>query len=126
MDDRTRQLETLVQDRAAAELHGDATFLREVLADDFVGIGPHGFMLNKGQWLARYESGSLNYESFQWDEIQVRLYGDSAVVTGRETVKGEYEDYDIQDQFRATLVFVKQQRHWLLGGLHLSPIAGKP
>lgn len=126
MDDRTRQLDKLVQDRAAAELRGDTTFLESVLADDFVGIGPRGFMLDRDQWLARYESGSLKYESFGWNEVQVRLYGGSAVVTGREAVEGEYEDYKIQDQFRATLVFVEKQGRWLLAGLHLSPIAGKP
>jgi hypothetical protein len=56
----------------------------------------------------------------------VRLYGDAAVVTGRQSAEGEYEDYDLKDQFRATLIFVKQQGRRLLAGLHLSPIAGKP
>jgi len=41
-----------------------------------------------------------------------------------------YEDengrYDIHEQFRATLVFVRQQGHWLLAGLQLSPILGRP
>ena len=54
------------------------------------------------------------------------LYGDAAVVTDRQSAEGEYEDYDLKDQFRATLIFVKQQGRRLLAGLHLSPIAGEP
>jgi ketosteroid isomerase-like protein len=121
-----RQLEKLVEDWAAAELHGDTAFLRSSLADDFVGIGPRGFMLTKDQWLERHESGKLRYESIGWDEVQVRLYGDAAVVTGRQTAEGKYEDYDLRDQFRATLIFVEQHGRWLLAGLHLSPIADRP
>jgi hypothetical protein len=49
---------------------------------------------------------------------------------GRETASAVYEDgevrHEIQDQFRATLVFVEEQGRWLLLGLQLSPIAGPP
>jgi ketosteroid isomerase-like protein len=126
MNNGARQLEKLVEDWAAAELHGDTTFLGSALADDFVGIGPRGFMLTKDQWLERHESGKLRYESIGWDEVQVRHYGDAAVVTGRQSAEGKYEDYDLRDQFRATLIFVEQHGRWLLAGLHLSPIAGRP
>jgi ketosteroid isomerase-like protein len=123
--DRPQQLKELGEDWAAAELRGDTAFLEHALADDFIAIGPRGFTLTKDQWLARHESRALRYESFRLDDARVRVYGDAAVVTGRETVKGKYEDHDLQDQFRTTLVFVKQQERWLLAGLHLSPIAGR-
>ena len=126
MNDRTQQLKELGKDWAAAELRGDTAFLEHALVDDFVAVGPRGFTLTKDQWLARHESRALRYESFRWDDARVRVYGDAAVATGRETVKGKYEDHDLQDQFRTTLVFVKQQERWLLAGLHLSPIAGRP
>jgi|SRR5215210_6060058 len=130
MNDRTRQLESLGEDWAAAELRSDTTFLESVLADDFVAVGPRGFMLTKEQWLSRHNSESLKYESFGLDEIRVRAYGDAAVMTARETAEGRYEDrdvrHDIREQFRVTLVFVEQQGHWLIAGIHLSPIAGMP
>lgn len=130
MNEGTQQLKKLGKDWAAAELRGDTAFLEHALADDFVGAGPRGFMLTKDQWLARHESGNLKYQSFELDEVGVRIYGEAAVAVCREIAEGVYEDengrYDLQDQFRATLVFVKQQERWLLAGLHLSPIAGRP
>jgi ketosteroid isomerase-like protein len=130
MNGGTQQLEKRVEDWAAAELHGDTTFLGRVLADDFVGVGPRGFTLTKEQWIARHEAGNLKYESFGLDDVEIRPYGDAAVAVCRQSAEGVYEDdngrFDIHEQFRATLVFVKQQGRWLLAGLHLSPIAGRP
>jgi ketosteroid isomerase-like protein len=124
--DQTEEIKKRVEDWAATELRGDAASLESALADDFIGIGPRGFMLTKDQWLERHESGKLRYESIGWDEVEVRIYGDAAVVTGRQSAEGKYEDFDLKDQFRGTLVFVEQQGRWLLAGLHLSPIAGPP
>jgi ketosteroid isomerase-like protein len=130
MNNETQRLKRLAEDWAAAELRGDAAFLERALADDFVGVGPRGFMLTKEQWIARHEAGNLKYESFGLDEVEVRPYGDAAVVVCRQSAEGVYEDengrYDINEQFRATLIFVKQQGRRLLAGLHLSPIAGRP
>src|SRR5829696_1192317 len=114
MNNGTPQLEKLVKDWTAAELHGDTTFLGRTLADDFVGIGPRSFMLTKDQWLARYESGDLKYESFGLEEVRVRLYEGAAVATCRQSQAGEYQGHDVRGEFRATLVFVEQQGRWLL------------
>ena len=116
-------LKALGQAWAAAEQQGDTAFLEQTLADDFIGIGPRGFMLTKEQWLARYQSGGLRNASFTVDEVQVRVYGDAAVATGRQTQRGAFHGHDIAGQFRITQVFVKQQGRWLIAALHLSPIA---
>lgn len=130
MQDQSGQLLRLGEDWAAAELHGDTASLERILANDFIAIGPRGFMLTKEQWLSRHDSGSLTYEAFAWDEVSVRVHGEAAVMIGRQTARAVYEDgdvrHEIQDQFRATIVFVEEGGLWLLLGLHLSPIAGPP
>jgi ketosteroid isomerase-like protein len=130
LNDQTAGLTRLVEDWTNAELAGDIDFLRATLADDFIGVGPRGFTLTKEQWLDRHESGTLKYGSFALDEVGVRSYGDAAVVVCRQDADGVYEDdngrYDIHEQFRATLVLVKQQERWRLAGLQLSPILGRP
>ena len=68
MNDQTKELRKVMEDWTAAELCGDAASLESALAEDFIGIGPHGFVLMKGQRLERHESGKLRYESIGWDE----------------------------------------------------------
>jgi ketosteroid isomerase-like protein len=130
MNDQTQQVMALGEDWAAAELRGDTSSLGGILADDFVGVGPRGFTLTRDQWLSRHEAGSLTYEAFGLDEGEVRLYGDAAVMVCRQSSRGAYEDengrFELDDQFRATLVFVRQGGRWLLAGLQLSPILGRP
>jgi hypothetical protein len=129
MDDGVRP-ERLVENWAAAELRGDTAFLERNLADDFVGVGPRGFTSSKEQWLSRHEAGNLKYESFALDEVGARSYGDASVTVCRQSSRGVYEDengrYEIRDQFRATLILVKRHDRWLLSGLQLSPILGRP
>jgi hypothetical protein len=112
---------------ANAELHGDTASLERTLADDFIGIGPLGFMLTKQEWLARHEAGDLKYESFSLDEVRVRDYNnDAAVLTARQTQQATYRGNSIPGQFRITLVFIRQQGQWQLASLQLSSIGQPP
>jgi hypothetical protein len=110
----------------AAELRGDTAFLERVLVEDFIGIGPLGFMLTKREWLARYQSGDLTYEALDLDEVRVRVYDEAAVLTGRQVQQAAYRGNRIDAQFRITLVFVHQHGQWQLASLHLSAIGQAP
>ena len=125
MDNRSRQVEEFVGEWAAAEQRGDAAYLEGALTDDFVGVGPLGFLLNKQQWLGRF-AGGLSYESFALDELKTRFYGDAAVATCCQKQAGEFQGNDVGGEFRATLVLVEGDGRWLLAGWHASPIAGAP
>jgi ketosteroid isomerase-like protein len=130
MTDSTEELNKRAEEWTAAELEGDTASLGEILTDDFVGVGPRGFTLGREQWLQRHETGSLRYECFGLDGVQIRRYGDAAIAVCRQIAEGVYEDengrYELNEQFRATLVFVRQRGRWRLAGLQLSPILGRP
>jgi len=110
----------------AAELRGDTAFLEALLTDDFIGIGPLGFMLTKQEWLARHSSGDLKYEAFTLDEIKVRVYNDTAILTSRQVQQAAYRGNPIPGQFRTTMVLVQQLEQWRLAGLQLSTIGQPP
>ena len=125
MNNRTRRVEDFAREWAAAEERGDAAFLGEVLTEDFVGVGPLGFMLTKEQWLGRF-AGGLSYESFAIEDVEARLYGETAVVTGRQRQAGGFQGNDVGGEFRASLVLVEEEGRWLLACWHASTIAGAP
>ncbi|WP_157596634.1 nuclear transport factor 2 family protein [Saccharomonospora saliphila] len=108
---------------AEAELRGDVTTLRAMLGDDFVGIGPHGFQIDKARWLDRYMSGSLVNTGFDVTEPTVREYGPVAVVNGVQNQTATYAGEPFPGRFRMTLVAVRRGRGWEIVSLQLSPMA---
>src|SRR5260370_4280390 len=95
---------------ATAELRGDTTFIESTLADDFIGIGPLGFLLTRQEWLARHQSGDLKYESFSLDEIKVRVYNDAAILISRQAPNTAYRGNNIPGHFLLTLVLFQQRQ----------------
>jgi uncharacterized protein (TIGR02246 family) len=108
---------------AEAEARGDPQALGPLLADDFVLVGPLGFMLDKQQYLGSRLSGDLRHESFAWEDVRVRVYGEAAVAVGSQTQRSTYQGRDASGRFRVTQVAVQQGGRWVIAGIHLSPIA---
>lgn len=121
-----QEIAQLANTWATAELQGDTASLEPLLADDFVGIGPLGFLLTKPQWLARHQSGDMQYTAHSLDEVKIRTYGEAAIVVGRLTQQATYQGNPINVQMRTTLVFVRQDGHWQLAGLHFCNIGQPP
>jgi hypothetical protein len=61
----TTEILDLVRRWAAAERQNDPGLLDGVLADDFHGVGPVGFVLTREQWLARFNNG-LENRTLRW------------------------------------------------------------
>ena len=93
---------------AAAEASGDAETIAQCLSEDFLGIGPLGFILPWREWLQRHDPGGLEYEKFELKYVHLRLYGDNAVVTALVEQPGTYRGNPIPQSTRSTLVLVKQ------------------
>jgi ketosteroid isomerase-like protein len=51
-------------------------------------------------------------ESLVNDDIQVRIYGNVAVVTARGTARGRYKGQDASGQFRYIRVWIKREGRW--------------
>lgn len=111
---------------AAAEQQADIETLSTLLDPDFMAVGPVGFVIDKEQYLAGRRSGDLKQEAFAWEDITVRVFGDSAVAIGSQVQTATHQGRDASGRFRATQVLVRQGGRWLIAGLHLSPITPAP
>ena len=104
----------LVQTWLNAESQGDSVALDKLIADDFLGTGPGGNILNKRDIVpAAGEERPRMPESHVKDSV-VRLYGETAVVMGSV----EYKTLN-QPGFRFTLVFLNRGQGWQMIAAHL-------
>jgi ketosteroid isomerase-like protein len=117
------ELETFLSGWTTAERTGDSEKLDTLLTDDFYGVGPHGFVLPRAAWLGRHGEG-LAYEDFSLEEIQVRPYGDFALVIARNNTRGTYRGQPLPEAVRATLAIASDNERLLLAAIHMSFIAG--
>src|SRR5437773_9866280 len=117
----------LVAEWRTAELRGDVAALDRLLAADFLGIGPRGFVLNKEAWLGRHASGDFKYLSMEQRDPVLRKYTDSAILLVTEESKSTYKGQPVSvGELRATYTYVRLRVHWRLSGVQYSPIQGAP
>src|SRR5213082_140150 len=112
----------LDNERIQAQIHADATVLERIYAADFIGVGPSGAVRTKPQVISDFTSGELKFQSITTDEVQVRIYGNTAVETGRSTMNGQDRGKAVPRDNRFMRVWVKQQGHWRLVLNHYSPL----
>jgi uncharacterized protein (TIGR02246 family) len=118
-------VQELVQRWADAERREDSSAIADLLADDFVGVGPLGFLVTRDQWLDRFRGG-LHHTAFDVTDPQVREYGDAAVVVATQAQQTTWQGRDSSGRFRISLIAVRAGDRWLVAGVHLSPIAAPP
>ena len=111
----------LDNERIQAQIHADATALDRIYAADFIGVGPSGTVRTKPQVISDFTSGDLKFQSITTDEVQVRVYENTAVETGLSTMVGQDKGKAVPRDTRFTRVWVKQQGSWRLVANHYSP-----
>ena len=110
------------EDLRVAISKGDTKAYGRIVGDDYVFTNQDALVRTKAQMVSAYESGSIKYKSVKLDDLKVHAYGDTAVVTGRQTVKAQDNGKDISGRFRYTRVYVKRQGRWQLVATQLTHI----
>jgi ketosteroid isomerase-like protein len=88
-----------------AERRGDAGEMDGLLAEDFVGIGPVGFVLDRAAWLGRLGSG-LTYDELRLDEVGVHRHGGTALVVAHQHADGHAGEVPLPPDTRVTFTIV--------------------
>jgi len=118
-----RQLDS---ERIQAQISADAVALDRIYADDFIGVGPSGTVRTKAQVISDFTSGDLKFQSITTDEVQVRVYENTAVETGLSTMVGQDKGKAVPRDTRFTRVWVKKQGRWRLVANHYSSQVTRP
>lgn len=113
----------LERDWEQANAKNDTAALERILAPEFVSTDSDGRLMTRADGLARRKAGAVKFTAFTQDDYKVHVAGDTAIVTGRSTIKGIRDGKDWTGQERWTDVFVRRNGRWQAVASHSSRIA---
>jgi ketosteroid isomerase-like protein len=129
-----REIRELEAQLSRAVVAGDRGLFDRVLASDFTHTSHSGQFKTRAEWMAedkvdsrqgRPPAGKTTYEAFDVDDLAVRIYGETAVVTGRSIPKGRTTKGEpIRGQYRFLRVWVKRDGRWQAVAFQGTRIAG--
>src|SRR5687767_5647516 len=95
-------LTELQQVLARAWVSGDRTTIERLIAPDWTTTGPDGNVRTRAQVLAEvFDTHVHRIRQIAIDEVEVRLFGEAAVISGRTHALGEFagQPYDVRIRF---------------------------
>jgi ketosteroid isomerase-like protein len=117
------QLIQIERELAVAWPKGDKETINRILAPDWSVTNAVGQVQTREQVMHdAFQAGTLKVRSAQVDEIEVRLFGNTAVVTGHSVSEGLYAGKPFSANLRLTDVFVKRKQCWRAVASHASAI----
>lgn len=122
--DQAATVADLVQKLARAWVDRDRAFIEALLAPDWSVTDSSGAVLTKQQVLDQtFASIDRSIDAMTIDQVQVRMFGDTAVVTGRTRASGKYQGNSVTATLRFTDVFVLRAGRWVIVASHGSSVA---
>lgn len=103
----------------------DAKTLDRILAEDYLLITPDGQVVTKTQLLESLQGPRVDgfeLKSITEGETASRVYGNTAVVLGNFTIKGQVAGQEVETPFRHTDVFVRRDGRWRCVSRHSTRI----
>jgi ketosteroid isomerase-like protein len=111
----------------AAYQRNDVSAIDSLVPDGFILTDSRGVVTTKADDLREARNKSIRFTAFRNEGMQVRLYGATAVVTGRTIITGTTkagDPLDIEVQFTDTITRVNHR--WLIVASHVSRIKPPP
>lgn len=104
---------------------GDIATMNSLLTDDFIITVEDGNTYSKPGYIAHSGNSSVRVEVSDMSDLQVRMHGNTAVVTGAYHEKGidKGKPYEYRD--RLTDIWMNYNGRWRLIASHYSPLSSE-
>ncbi len=122
-DSPLEEVRRLDSEISVATWSGDAMWFEENLADEYVLVTPGGTIRSKRDVIRELATPGLKMDPYEPSDVNVRLYGDAAVVTGRMLQRFTLGGIRYANDLRYTDVYVRRKGKWLLVSGHTSLVA---
>ena len=93
-------------------MEGDIKTLDSLLAPDLSYSHSSGWTQTKDEFIESIRTRELEYKEIKPDAMQVRVYGSTAVVTGRAQVRAKTKGQENAFELRFLDVYVKRKGKW--------------
>jgi len=120
-----KELIKLENEWGDAYVKRDPALFEKMVTDDFIGTMPDGTVYTRAEAVEFIKSYKGDVTSMVTDEWKVRVYGDTAVVTARNTYKMVLEGKETAAQERFTDTWIRRDGRWKCVAAHNSTIAQK-
>ena len=117
------EIKNLEQERNQAILHSDTAALDRLTSDDSTLIDADGKLAHKKQILDGFKSGAIKFDARELSDLDVRVYGNTVVVTGTVNQKSTQNGKDTSGESRFTRVYVKKKGHWVSVAQQVTSVA---
>ena len=118
VEQKVRQLN---DDWVKAILRRDSATLDRIMADDFFFTYPlEGD--DKAQFIADVTSGDLKIEHISREQVSVRVFGSTAVLTARDSGTWLYHGRELSGQYRIIMVYAERAGRWQLCAVQACPM----
>jgi ketosteroid isomerase-like protein len=116
-----RELRKMAGEWVTSLINRDTAALARIMAKDCTFTYP---LEGDGtqQFIADVESGDLRVESMVRDNVEARIFGHTAVLTGVDTAKWTYKGRVIEGYYRTILVYAERNGRWQLVAIQACPI----
>jgi ketosteroid isomerase-like protein len=104
-----------------AHVKGDAAALDRLWAGDLVVTVPGMPAMNKTQSLGVWKSGKFKFDRYESSDVKTKLFGDTAVATGRMQRARTFGDRKMEDDWLFTKVYLRGKDGWQVVAFHASP-----
>ena len=103
-----------------AMVSNDPEAIGGFMADDWLIVGSDGETTDKPTFLEQIRSGRLTHDTMTSADIQVRRYGDVAVLLASGVSAGMFQGRRFREHERQSNVFVRTNGNWRCVLTHLS------
>jgi ketosteroid isomerase-like protein len=116
------QIKKMEKDRAAAVVKADVAALEGQTADDYILINANGQLSDKATTMNNIKTGNIKLTANDVSDLKVRVYGNTAVVTGKSNAKGTIGGRELKGPVMFTRVYVKKNGKWQSVAFQQTPI----
>jgi ketosteroid isomerase-like protein len=119
---QTEQLLRQMNDEwVKALVRRDAVTLKRIMAQDFFFAYPlEGD--DRDQFIADVESGDLLVEYMNREHVSVRIWGNTAALTGKDTTQWTYKGRQFHGSYKIVHVYAQRDGEWQLVSVQACPI----